>query len=205
MEKNMMANIIKHFKLVTKHRWVVFKLSCRVGIPFRGLMHDLSKYTLEEFWESAKYYNGKATPIFSCKQDKGYSNSWLHHKGRNKHHDTYWVDLSAPQIAPVIPYKYLVEMMCDKLSASITYNGKDWTNASEYNYWKVEKEKPFTIINPKCEHFLTEVFTQVKDYGIDKTLNKKNIKNLYKKYCIDDKTEYKYEFHGEWKKVDCLK
>ena len=56
-------------------------------------------------------------------------------------------------------------------------------------------------MNPKCEKFLTDVFTQVKDQGIDKTLNKKNIYNLYKKHCIDDKTQYKYEFHGEWKKV----
>ena len=202
MKNKMISNIFKHFILVTKHRWLVFKFCCKVGIPFRGLVHDLSKYTFVEFFESAKYYDGKVTPILSCKKDKGYSESWLHHKGRNKHHDTYWVDLSAPQIAPVIPYKYLAEMMCDKLSANITYSGKDWTNSSEYEYWLKEKARPFTIINPKCEHFLTEVFTQVKDNGIDKTFNKKNIKSLYKKYCIDDKTEYKYEFKGEWKKVE---
>ena len=201
MKKNMFTKIIKHFILVTKHRWLVFKLSLKVGIPFRGLIHDLSKFTFEEFFESAKYYDGKVTPIMLCKQDKGYSIAWLHHKGRNKHHDTYWVDLSAPQVASVIPYKYLIEMVCDKLSANITYNGKAWTNSSEYEYWQVEKTKEFMIMNPKCEHFLTEVFTQVKDNGIDKTLTKKNLKNLYKKYCIDDKTEYKYEFHGEWKKI----
>ena len=31
---------------------------------------------------------------------------------------------------------------------------------------------------------------------------RKKIEELYKKYCIDDKTEYIYEFHGEWKKAD---
>ena len=93
----------------------------------------------------------------------------------------------------------MAEMICDKLSASITYSGKNWTNSSEYDYW--EKEKKKVIINPKCEKFLTEVFRQVKDMGINKTLDKNKIKELYKKYCIDDKTEYKYEFHGEWKKI----
>ena len=199
MNKNLIINIFKHTKLVIKHKWLVFKFSLKLGIPFRGLMHDLSKFSPEEFWESVKYYDGKITPITLCKKDKGYSLAWLHHKGRNKHHDTYWVDLSAPQVAPVIPYKYVVEMICDKLSASITYNGKDWNNSSEYDYWQIEKTR--IIMNPKTEKFLTEVFTQVKNNGIKQTITKKNIKELYKKYCIDDKTEYKYEFHGEWKKV----
>lgn len=200
MSKNILKNAIKHIKLVTKHKWLVFKFSLKLGIPFRGLIHDLSKFSFEEFGESAKYYDGEISPITMCKTDIGYSRAWLHHKGRNKHHDSYWVDLNAPQVAPVIPYKYMLEMICDKLSASKTYNGKKWTNSSEYDYWQIEKTK--IIMNPKCEHFLTEVFTQVKDNGIDKTLKKKNIKELYKKYCIDDKTEYKYEFHGEWKRIE---
>ena len=200
MQKNIAKNIIKHIKLVSKHKWLVFKFSCRLGIPFRGFMHDWSKFSWEEFFESVKYYNGSKSPIVECRRDKGYSKAWLHHKGRNKHHDVYWVDLTAPEVAPVIPYKYVVEMLCDKLSASIIYNGKNWTQRSQYDYWQKEKNK--TIIHPKIENFLTQVFTQVKDYGIDKTITKQNIKNLYKKCCLDDKTKYKYEFHGEWKKID---
>ena len=199
MAKNLLKNTIKHTKLVVKHKWLVFKFSCKLGIPFRGLIHDLSKFSFEEFFESIKYFDGKRSPITLCKKDKGYSRAWLHHKGRNKHHDSYWVDLTAPEVAPVIPYKYMAEMICDKLSASITYNGKDWTNSSEYDYWQIEKTR--IIMNPKCVNFLDNVFTQVKENGIDKTLKKKNIKSLYKKYCIDDRTEYKYEFHGEWRKV----
>lgn len=200
MSKNIVKNIFKHIKLVFKHKWLVFKFSCKLGIPFRGFMHDWSKFSFEEFWESVKYYDGGVSPITKCKMDKGYSRAWLHHKGRNKHHDWYWVDLNAPEVAPVIPYKYVVEMICDKLSASITYNGKNWTRNSEYDYWQKEKTK--IIMNPKVENFFTEVFTQVRDNGIEKTITKQNIKGLYKKYCIDDKTKYKYEFHGEWKKID---
>lgn len=200
MSKNILKNIINHIKLVSKHKWLVFKFSCKLGIPFRGFMHDFSKFSPEEFCESVKYYDGKVSPITRCKQDIGYSKAGLHHIGRNKHHDGYWVDLSAPEVAPVIPYKYMAEMICDKLSACITYDGKDWTTSSEYEYWQIEKTR--IIMNPKVEHFLTEVFTQVKENGIDKTITKQNIKSLYKKYCIDDKTEYKYEFHGEWKKID---
>lgn len=199
MEKNILKGMIKHFILVSKHKWLVFKFSLRLGIPLRGLLHDLSKFSLEEFGESIKYYDGKISAIVVCKKENGYSKAWLHHKGRNKHHDWYWVDLDTEEVAPVIPYKYMLEMICDKLSASITYNGKNWTQRSEYDYWMVERTK--IIMNPKVDNFLTEVFTQVKDYGIDKTLTKQNIKGLYKKYCIDDKTKYRYEFHGEWKRI----
>lgn len=35
-----------------------------------------------------------------------------------------------------------------------------------------------------------------------KIITKKNVKTLYQKYCVDDKTSYTYELHGEWKKLD---
>ncbi len=200
MSKNIVSNFFKHIKLVSKHKWLVFKFSVKLGIPFRGLVHDLSKFSYDEFWESVKYYDGKVSPITKCKQENGYSKAWLHHKGRNKHHVQYWVDLGTKGVAPVIPYKYVAEMICDKLSASITYNGKNWTNSSEYEYW--EKERKRIIVNPKIESFLEEVFLNLKENGLEKILNKKYLKETYKKHCIDDKTEYYYEFKGEWKKVD---
>ena len=57
-------------------------------------------------------------------------------------------------------------------------------------------------MNPKVQNFFDEVFLEVKEKGIEKTLIKENIKSLYEKYCINDKTEYRYEFHGEWIKED---
>ena len=200
MSIKLLKNAVKHTILVTKHKWLVFKFCCKLGMPIRGLMHDMSKFSPVEFFESIKYYDGKVTPIEFCKKDKGYSLSWLHHKGRNKHHDSYWVDLSAPQAAPVIPYKYVIEMLCDKLSACITYNGKDWTNSSEYDYWQIEKTR--IILNPKVENFLSAIITEIKDNGIDKVLTKKHLKEQYKKYCIDDTREYKYVFHGQWQEVE---
>lgn len=200
MKNNIVVKCFMHTRLVIRHKWLVFKFCIKLGIPFRGLIHDLSKFSPEEFIESVKYYNGKESPINICIKENGVSNAWLHHFGRNKHHPQYWIDISKGGIAPVIPYKYAAEMICDKLSASIIYNGKNWTNASEYDYWLVEKNK--SILNPKTENFLTAVFEQVKDNGIEKTINKKNIQSLYKKYCIDDKSQYIYNFKIEWEKIN---
>lgn len=178
-----LKNAIKHLGTVNLHRWRVFKLCCRAGEPWRGFMHDLSKYSPIEFWGSVKYYQGgKRSPIPIQKQEEGYSKVWLHHRGRNKHHFEYWYDESAPEKAPVIPYKYTVEMICDKLSASITYEGENWTKESEIKYFRA-KEYNNPQLNEKIRNLLEEVFVQVSEQGINKTINKKNLKEIYNKHC----------------------
>ena len=37
-------NIFRHLHTINKHRFLVFKLSIKAGIPLQGLVHDLSKY-----------------------------------------------------------------------------------------------------------------------------------------------------------------
>ena len=175
-------NAINHFKLITHHKWVVFKLCCKVGEPWRGLLHDLSKYSLTEFGEGIKYYVGTHSPITEARKDKGYSEAWLHHRGRNKHHIEYWEDHYSPQDTPIMPYHYAAEMICDKLAAGIVYEGKNWTKEFELSYWE-QKEKEKLKINPKLRDFVTAVMTEVADKGLNETLTKKNIKQLYKKYC----------------------
>ena len=176
-----LTNIVKHFNLVTHHKWVVFKLCCKVGEPWRGFMHDISKYSPTEFNESVKYYVGTHSPIIEAKKDKGYSAAWLHHKGRNKHHPEYWVDNTAPNQTPIIPYQYAVEMVCDKIAAGIIYEGKKWTKEYELEYWK--KEKNDIVMNENIKEFITAILEELAKNGIDKTLTKKNIREKYKKYC----------------------
>lgn len=177
----MLKKIVKHFITITKHKWIVFKLCVKVGIPFRGLVHDLSKYSLEEFWESAKYYRGTASPIPVAREKDGYSKAWLHHKGRNKHHYEYWYDPKAKIPAPIIPYQYAVEMVCDNFAAGIVYNGKNWTNYSQLEYWN--KNKDTELLNDKMKGFLEEVFVRVSKEGLDKVLNKNTLKEIYYKHC----------------------
>lgn len=176
----LLVNAVKHFGTVSKHKWVVFKLCVKAGIPYRGLVHDMSKFSPVEFWESAKYYQGNRSPIVACKKAKGYSEAWLHHKGRNKHHPEYWHDPKSKVPLPIIPYEYVAEMICDTLAAGIVYNGKDWTNSTQLEYWtKTNKQTP---LNSKLKDMLTEVYTEISENGIDKVITPNNLKKLYKKY-----------------------
>ena len=177
-----LLNVFKHIKLVMKHKWIVFKLCCKIGNAWRGFMHDWSKFSPTEFFESIKYYDGHKSPIKVCKADKGYSEAWLHHKGRNKHHPEYWIDYSLPQKTVIMPYKYAAEMICDKLAAGMVYSGKEWNNNTQIDYYMQERE--VSLIHPQIDKFMIAVFTEVSKNGLDKTLTKQNIKKLYEKYCI---------------------
>ena len=169
-----------HLNTVNKHRFLVFKYCVKAGIPFRGLVHDLSKYSLLEFLEGVKYYNGNFSPISTCKKVNGYSKAWLHHKGRNKHHFEYWYDFNSPLKTPVIPYKYVVELICDNIAASKTYLKDKWNLNSQLNYFLNRKDLKY--INPKIKDMLINVYSDMIDIGIDGVLNKKYLKYMYKKY-----------------------
>lgn len=179
------SNFFKHLHRINKHRWLVFKLSLKAGIPFRGLMHDLSKYSPTEFWEGVKYYNEAKSPISKCKKENGYSKAWLHHTGRNKHHFEYWYDFACENKAILMPYKYTVEMICDTLAASLVYNGKAWNKNIPLEYFC--KRKDLEYINPKIRDILMETYTLVAKDGINKTINKKKLKEIYYKHIKAEK------------------
>ena len=181
--------LFKHLNLVNKHRFLVFKLSIKAGIPFRGLVHDLSKYSPTEFFESVKYYKGSYSPISACKKENGYSKAWLHHKGRNKHHHEYWYDYAAPNQAALIPYKYTAEMICDTLAAGMTYQGKKWTNDYQLKYYL--KDRKTKHINPITDAILLEVYEMISKKGINEVINSKTLKRIYNKH-VGDVNDKKY-------------
>ena len=51
-------NAVGHFRTITSHRHMVIRHAFKAGIIWRGLMHDLSKYTPTEFGAGIKYYAG---------------------------------------------------------------------------------------------------------------------------------------------------
>lgn len=133
-----MAHPIKHFITITRHRHKVIAHCCRCGIGFQGLFHDLSKYSPAEFFAGAKYYQGDRSPGEAQRKDVGYSEMWMHHQGRNKHHYEYWFDYvpAARSYAPVkMPVRYVAEMFCDRMAACKTYQGKKYTDRSALDYF----------------------------------------------------------------------
>ena len=174
--------LINHLKTINKHKYYVTMLCFKCGLYKQGLLHDLSKYSPTELKTGAKYWVGTRSPNSIERETIGYSSAWLHHKGRNKHHYQYWYDYQTKISTPIIPYKYVAEMICDNLAAGIVYLGKDWTNDSQLKYWK-EREGVNAILAPEIKAVLDEAFEQVAKYGIKTTITSKNLKAIYIKHC----------------------
>ena len=159
-----------HFKTITHHRFLVMVGCFRVGLIRQGLTHDLSKYSPTEFWEGARYYQGNRSPNAAEREDKGYSEAWMHHKGRNRHHYEYWTDMNRQtrsyESVPM-PKRYLAEMVMDRIAACKTYEGKAYTQASALNYFLKSRERE--LMHPKTREELEVLLRMLQDRGEGET------------------------------------
>lgn len=133
-----LKNAWLHFRKIQTHRKWVRHYCFLAGIPWRGITHDLSKYSPTEFWESVKFYVGASSPINEAKKEQGISYAWLHHKGRNRHHYEYWMDnFDNGGIARLMPCDDFVESVCDMLGASLAYSNGNKANVFRAckKYW----------------------------------------------------------------------
>lgn len=152
-----------------RHKKIVFQECAACGIPWQGLKHDLSKFSRAEFVPSAKYFQGNRSPIEAEKEALGYSDSWLHHKGRNKHHWEYWCDYDSDtgEVFPHrIPSKYIIEMLCDWIGAGKTYSKEKWTQAEPLNYYY--KVRPGRHFHPESEELIIKLLEIIRDDGLEK-------------------------------------
>ena len=161
---------LKHFNTINEHRYLVRKACFKVGLYWQGLTHDLSKYSPTEFLVGARLWTGVRSPNSVEREQKGYSEAWIHHKGRNKHHFEYWTDLSRTtrryESVPM-PRKYLAEMVMDRIAACKVYQGKDYTPASALTYFQNSIER--TLICDKTRRELDFLLTMLRDEGEHET------------------------------------
>lgn len=177
--------MIKHLILTFQHKYFVFLFALRLGIPYRGFMHDWSKLSFEELLTSGKYYTGVQSPqIQERNANDNYSKVSVHHVGRNKHHWQYWVDYRGfNTLVYCIPYVYAVEFVCDSLAASRVYNGKHWERGDAYQYFNHYCDK--CLMHPSIKEFASDCFAKFRDEGfkgLTKTYTKEHYAQCSAKY-----------------------
>ncbi len=175
-----MIHPIKHLKVICHHRHLVIKHCRKAGIFWQGLGHDLSKFSPTEFFTGAKYFLGNRSPNEKERELFGYSAAWLHHKGRNRHHFEYWNDVNpaTKRYEPVkMPTRYLIEMFCDRVAASKTYQGENYTDEHPLNYFLRGNAR--LSMHPETAETLEMLLRMLAEKGEDETF--KYIKQMNKK------------------------
>jgi len=171
----MLKKYFGHLHTINTHRRIVRHICFKMGLYYQGLTHDLSKYSPIEFLTGVKYFNGHRSPNAVEQELKGYSEAWLHHKGRNKHHWQYWVNNSRSQGLYVVemPKKYIKEMLADRIAACKVYYKDKYVNESPLNYFNNAPESDH--IPKKTKEILKEYLEIVANNDLDTAI--KIIKN----------------------------
>jgi hypothetical protein len=163
-----MNRFFGHLKTVSRHRRKVIAHCKKAGIFRQGLLHDLSKYSPVEFLQGVKHYQGYRSPNDRERELLGYSPTWMHHKGRNRHHFEYWTDYH-PQTKKIVPIKmpvrYVAEMFCDRVAASKIYNGNNYNEQHPLTYFLSAKE--VRVIHPETSELLEHWLTVLANTGED--------------------------------------
>ena len=157
-----------HLHTVHLHRKYVRQGCFKLGLYHQGLWHDLSKYSPREFFRSVKFYDGHRSPNAIDRRFNGVSTAWLHHKGRNRHHFEYWIDVVASEggvIGCRMPMRYVAEMVCDRRAACMAYHGKDYDPADAWNYY--EGHRRYVMIDPESRAVLEKALLLMRDEGED--------------------------------------
>ncbi len=163
-----------HLETVSVHKYQVMKGCFAVGLYRQGLLHDLSKFSPTEFSVGARYFQGDRSPNNAEREEMGYSSSWLHHKGRNRHHFEYWVDYNlhtkpgeSVTVAVKMPGRYVIEMLMDRIAACKVYLGDAYTDSSPLEYYR--RGKLDGVIHPETAKLLEELLELLAREGEEKT------------------------------------
>ena len=147
------------------------------------LIHDLSKFSLQEEAYAFYKFNGKTPKWFESiyngftpTTQNQFDYAWLHHLRNNPHHPGYWVLPTGAHdfYCLEMPVTYMLEMFCDWGGASVSYGGalEDWLPKNIQKY----------VFGRETASRLLEL---IKLYFADKP-------EVYKNLHIVDMTGYSY-------------
>ncbi|MFW5895399.1 MAG: DUF5662 family protein [archaeon] len=111
---------LKYLIYILKHKWYVFIECWKLGIPLKGVLHDLSKFLPSEFKAYTDKYFGNENEFKELEKiELNFLKAWNHHQKRNKHHPEYWImHKEEEQKIFEMPLIYRKEMLADWKGAS---------------------------------------------------------------------------------------
>ena len=148
--------IIDHVENVKKaYNWLVEKEIVSNQLMTQMNLHDISKWSREEFDAYDNYFYGKRTE----KVKTEFNYAWLHHIHNNPHHWQHWVLVNDEDgtKALEIPREYVIEMICDWWS----FSHKTGNLYEIFDWYKSHKKN--MILHENTKKLVEELLDRIKE------------------------------------------
>lgn len=159
-----MKKYFKYLKYVIRHKYYVIIECFKVGLYWRGIMHDMSKFRPSEFIPYARYFNGNYPTEEACRRARqfqvalgkskeqikeDFDFAWLKHIHRNKHHWQFWIlrEDCGKNVYMDMDTTTIFEMICDWRGAGKAIHGHDETEE-----WYLKNKDKMRLSKKTREH-----------------------------------------------------
>lgn len=147
----------RFLKYTLRHKWFVFIECVKLGIPWRGIKHDWTKFLPIEWRGYAERFKNGNFDYDGAMESYVYRRAWLHHQNHHDHHWQYWalVQESGEILCVEMPDKCRREMLADWLGV-----GKSLGKPNSLAWYETMKHKIHLHIETRrwVEHELSERF-----------------------------------------------
>lgn len=119
---NVVGKHFKYLQYVLVHKWHVFLECRRLGVTWRGFLHDMSKFLPDEWFAYANWFYGNHRRGLGREAvSNAFDLAWLRHQKRNLHHWQYWILPEDEGLLKIMdmPDSYRREMLADWIGASL--------------------------------------------------------------------------------------
>lgn len=159
----------KYLSYVVRHKWFVLQECWRVGLYWRGLVHDLTKLMPRaEFLPYMRFFYGPKGEPKQRRDKTGYykpvdtgddafDKAWLHHQKWNDHHWQWWVlpfDDGGWKVFEMSPAARL-EMVCDWVGAGKAQGTKSDNGEPEVVNWYA-KNRHKMMLGPETRNWVED-------------------------------------------------
>ena len=200
---------IKYLSYVIRHKWFVMIECFKVGLYWRGIIHDMSKFYPGEFIPYAKYFYGTWIKNDQCHGDIGgrisykdtemgveevFNIAWLKHQHRNDHHWQYWIlrlDDGGTTIFNM-PHKAMKEMICDWKGAGQAINRTN--SPDECREWFIKNRFNMTFADETREKLWKEFDYYIRESDIRPLYEAASKRKIRKKELAARKEEIVFAF-----------
>lgn len=133
-------------RTICRHKWYVLLECCQAHMPLHGVIHDLSKFSPQEFMAYADKFDPNKPSVRDKTgyyrpygDDAAFDKAWLHHIRHNDHHWQAWIipaDGKGENQCLPMRHGAIVEMLCDWRGAGKAYGTPiEGPYASEGNWY----------------------------------------------------------------------